>query len=328
MDKTYFTTGRPGRQLANRERPSRDYRKPKTLDYRLLRRVLDNVDLNPLVDTLEAYHPTGRPGYDPRAMLRAVLGRLIVGERHVKQWADRIDREPVLKKIMGFGPDSPSESTFSRFWKRLTAHIDGFLVCLRQVIERMRAAVPKVKRVPGKPDEPLLPLGTVLAADSTLFPTFANPHSGCDPDAQWGYKNSAKSRDGKPILGYGYKMQLICDAVHEVPLAFTIHPADQNDYQTFPGALQQLAHAYPWLKPKYLLADKGYDSQKTHRILIRKRIIPIIDIRKPTANDALYEGIYGPNGSPVCLGNAEMEYVRTDPSTGKHLFRCGQDGCL
>ena len=122
-------------------------------------------------------------------------------------------------------------------------------------------------------------------------------------------------------------MQLICDAVHEIPLAFTIHPADQNDYRTFPGALQQLAHAYPWLKPKYLLADKGYDSQKTHRILIRKRIIPIIDIRKPTAKDALYEGIYGPHGSPVCLGNAEMEYVRTDPSTGQHLFRCVQDGC-
>ena len=186
MDKTYFTTGRPGRQLANRERPSRDYRKPKTRDYRLLRRVLDNVDLNPLVDTLEAYHPTGRPGYDPRAMLRAVLGRFIVGERHVKQWADRIDREPVLKKIMGFGSDSPSESTFSRCWKRLTAHIDDFLVCLRQVIKRMRAAVPKVKRVPGKPDEPLPALGTVLAADSTLFPTFANPHSGCDPGRPMG----------------------------------------------------------------------------------------------------------------------------------------------
>ena len=56
-------------------------------------------------------------------------------------------------------------------------------------------------------------------------------------------------------------------------------------------------------------------------------IIPVIHIRKPTAQDGLYDGIYTAEGKPTCIGQQPMEYVRTDPETGAHLFRCQAGGC-
>ena len=39
------------------------------------------------------------------------------------------------------------------------------------------------------------------------------------------------------------------------------------------------------------------------------------------------DGIYAENGAPTCMGLQAMEYVRTDPETGHHLFRCPAEGC-
>ena len=33
------------------------------------------------------------------------------------------------------------------------------------------------------------------------------------------------------------------------------------------------------------------------------------------------------DGVPTCLGQTEMEYIRTDPDTGNHLYRCPPGGC-
>ena len=80
--------------------------------------------------------------------------------------------------------------------------------------------------------------------------------------------------------------------------------------------------------PGALLADRGYDSLTNHKSLFGLGIIPVIHIRKPTAKDGLYDGIYTESGEPTCMGGEAMEYVRTDPETGAHLFRCPAEGCL
>ena len=59
--------------------------------------------------------------------------------------------------------------------------------------------------------------------------------------------------------------------------------------------------------------------------LMDKNIAPVIDIRKTTARDGMYNGVYGRDGTPTCIGNIPMKYVRTDPVTGHHLFKCS--GC-
>ena len=295
--------------------------------YGLLTRILDGLDLDPLVETLEAYHPTGRPGYHPRAMLRAYFSRFLLKLNTVVQLVDRLEIDGAFREVCALGDHTPSEPTFCRLFKRLTGHMDLVNQCISQVLDDIDQIMPTVPRRRDKHGNLLPPYGKALAIDGTLFTAFANPHSGADPDAAWGYKNSAKSRDGKPILGWGYKMQMICDAVYTVPVAFTITPANDNDHISFPEALAWLQQVRPSLQPDYLLADRGYDSVEIHRMVADAGITPVIDIRKPTAGDGLYDGAYSPNWKPLCLGNVEMEYDHTDPDTGKHLFKCPNGGC-
>ena len=122
-------------------------------------------------------------------------------------------------------------------------------------------------------------------------------------------------------------MHLISVAIHGVTLALTITPANENDSTQLPPALLKTLAAYPWLEPGCLLADRGYDSLANHQFLVRLGIIPVIHIRKPTAQDGLYDGIYTAEGKPTCMGQQPMEYVRTDPETSAHLFRCQAGGC-
>ena len=293
----------------------------------LLRRILDATDIEPIVEALEAYRLTGRPGYHPRAMLRAYFSRFLLKVRTTVELVEKLEADAVLREVCGLGDEVPSESTFCRFFKRLAGHMDLVTQCLDQAFDGIHGIMPKVPRRRDKYGRLLPHFGKALAIDSTLFSCYANPHSGKDPHASWGYKNSAKSKDGKPILGWGYKMQMVCDAVYGVPVAFTITPAKDNDHESFPDALALLKQTRPSLKPDYLLADKGYDSLAIHQKVVNAGITPVIDIREPTADDGLYDGIYNPDGRPLCLGNVEMDYQGTDPETGQHLFRCPAGGC-
>ena len=55
--------------------------------------------------------------------------------------------------------------------------------------------------------------------------------------------------------------------------------------------------------------------------------MPFVHIRKPSNNIKFRKGIYSEEGSPTCVGQEEMEYVRTDSGSGQHLFRCPSRGC-
>ena len=297
--------------------------------HRFLAALLDGLDDGPLLEALQAYRWTGRKGHPLRAMWRAYLAKFVLKIRYNNQLLERLRGSRKLREVCGFGDAVPSESGLSRFTNRLANHLDLIESCLVNANDELRELVPTVKRRKGRQDQPLPPLGAVLAVDSTLFETYSNPNRKVvsDPDARWGLKHSAKAKDGKEVFGFGYKMHLVSDATHGVPLAFTITPANENDSTQLPTALRKTLAAYPWMEPGCLLADRGYDSLANHQFLVGLGIIPVIHIRKPTAQDGLYDGIYTAEGKPTCLGQQPMEYVRTDPETGAHLFRCQASGC-
>ena len=121
-------------------------------------------------------------------------------------------------------------------------------------------------------------------------------------------------------------MHLLSDATYGLPLDFIITPANDSDSPMLPPVVQQARETYPWLKPKFLLADKGYDALSNHECLVQQRTIPVIHLRKPKEG-TLHDGIYDENGSPTCQGMVSMDYIRTDKASGHHLFRCPPDGC-
>ena len=239
--------------------------RPKS-GYSFLAAILDGIDETPLLERLGEYRRTGRHGYPVRAMWRMYLAKFVLKIRYNNQLLERLRGSRKLREVCGFGDDVPSESALSRFVSRLADHQDLVEQCLVNVTGELRGLVPAVKQREGRQDQPLPPLGAVLAIDSTLFETYANPNrrsvhdAPADPDAKWGLKHSSRTKEGKKEWGFGYKMHMISDATHGVPLAFTVTPANENDSTQLTGVLKKTLTDHPWIEAGTFLADRGYDS--------------------------------------------------------------------
>ena len=85
--------------------------------------VLLRLDLDParpLLRTLYAPGPRGRPPYDPVCVLRAFLLMLLLHYTSLPQWADDLRTHPRLAQIAGFTPfQTPAVGTFYPFIDRL-----------------------------------------------------------------------------------------------------------------------------------------------------------------------------------------------------------------
>ena len=289
--------------------------------YRRLNFILDVVEsLPPIHDFLEeveAGRRNGRPGYPPRVMFRALVLRCLVAERYVAGFIGRLACSPELRDVCGFDDALPSDSTFSRFFA-LVAH-------RRDSLERaMSSAVDELKK--RLPD-----MGREVAVDSTDIESYANPRRTHvrDADAAWGVrtrKNKTKGeRKTEPF--FGYKMHSLTDAVYGVPLVHEILPANKADTNTLPALMDAASSAHSWFRPEYLMADKGCDSQANHKFVHERGTAPVIHIRRPKSEDGLHSDFYDEKGAPVCGKDTSMLFVRTDPETGRHLYRCPPEGC-
>ena len=249
-------------------------------------------------------------------MFRAFCTKYLLGERFTVGLIERLRSSPRLREICGLDR-IPSESTFSRFFSRLAGLPDPDTL-MAQMVEKLRELLPG--------------LGQGVAIDSTDIESYANPNRTKvrDTEATWGRrtaKGKSRKKDKKTEPFFGYKMHALNDTVYGVPLVHTVHPANQNDSPELPRLVEKAQAAFGWLRPSHLLADRGYDSQTNHKFLVGKGIAPIIHVRKPTADDGLYDGLYDKNGFPVCGdGKTPMDYIRT-ASNGHHLFRCPPGGC-
>ena len=252
-------------------------------------------------------------------MLRAVLTKYVLGIRYNVELLDRLRADRSLRDVCGFGASVPSEPTLSRFTTRLLLHQGALTAALASVTTQLRNALPD--------DAP--PLGESLAVDSTAVETFANPNRKRvkDPDACWGVKRSAKAKDGKIQYLFGYKVHMVADANHGVPLEFLVTPGNASDSPLLPPLLEQLVQTHLWVKPKVVIGDRGYDAQTNYAAVAHHGAVPIIHIRHTGTDGHPDEGIRTKCGIPSCEGWRTMAYVRTDPQTGHHLFRCPDEAC-
>ena len=300
--------------VSKSKRRRRPRQAPKT-GYRFLEAVLNLIDDGPVLDALGPATAMGRPGFSRRAMLRLVLSKYVLKIQFNVDLLRRLRASSVFRRICGFREKIPSESTLSRFISKLGDIQEVLEARLNEATEELRDWLPG--------------FGRVVAVDSSAFDTWSNPNRKVvsDPDARWGFKNSPRTKDGKPEWVFGYKLHLLSDADYGLPLSFILTPANESDQKHLRPLLEKSDQALPWLKPRYLLADRGYDSMDSHKDAIKRKMIPVIRIRKDSGEEGLHKGIYTTMGSPTCLGMEEMDYIRTDRETGQHLFRCPPEGC-
>lgn len=278
-----------------------------------------------LFDLLSAGHLwehryRGRYGYPLQAMWRAYLVSFFLHMGSTNELINRLKYDHPLRELCGLPSKLPDRRTFNRFIKRLTEphHAD--------MVEQVLASVT------GKHKELAPDLGDELAIDSTTVRTHCSPHrktkrSGrkerSDPEAWWEIHHTTQSKKGNEEYIFGYRMQMVSDANHEVPFGFILTPANRNDSPMLTKVMDKVLGQLSWLKPTVLTADRGYDSYKNFDYLDGKGIYPIIKI-KASQHGELKKGVYTKDGVPTCMNNIPMNYVQSDPKKG-HLYRCA--GC-
>ena len=342
-------------------------KQPPKSGYGFLQAVVSGVvsRAGALVEILDAPHKEGgNPGYPAEAMLSACIMQFALGERYANVFLNTLDSNARLLAICGL-PWAPSERAYSQFKKHKLAHHKGlirsiivelFLECGVE-IERLRA----LGLVPA--DKP--PLGEALVMDSTDVEAWARPgrksrktgeeKPSKDSDARWGHrtaknarsykarsgkgrsvkkgtgkKGAADQKESKDELYFGYKVNVIVDANHGLPLFAETRPGNASDVTVMIQDLDDCLALYQTLSPRYFLGDKGYDSLKNILHVISLGMMPIIAVRLPEKDPEtgrrLYVGPYVEDGRPLCACGCPMEYIETDPEQG-HLFRCPPDGC-
>lgn len=281
-----------------------------------LRSVVDALDASELLDELHAYRhrayddrAVGRRGYGPETFWRAYVAASHLNLGNTNDLYRRLEDDAALAAYCGFGAVLPHRTTFNRFIRRLAGHTDAIVSAFADMTEQLQELLPD--------------LGEEVAIDATVVDAYGNPRSGADPDASWTAKGHSNIPNEKEWF-YGYKLHLMVDSRHEVPLSMTVTTASRPDTLELPPLVEQAWDRFPWFNPYAASADKGYDSQANHEFLYQRGIIPVIPLRNTHTKES--RGFFTRDGIPTCMGDKPMTLVSTDDE-GRRLYRCPDGGC-
>ena len=288
-----------------------------------LAETLDAVDASSLIRKIKAERYMGRPGYPPSALWRAYLASFVLRLPSTNALIRRLQDDRELRLLCGFGRDLPHRTTFNRFISRLDRHVDLVQHCIASLTDQLAERLPH--------------LGERVAVDSTTVRSHSNPNRKSrltgevsDLDASWTAKTTGARANGKKEWYWGYKLHLMVDATHDVPLFGHVTTAKRNDSPEMLPLLDRAMAEHAWLKPRFVMGDKGYDALSNYlgvqerggRFIAPMRRRPG-EKRVVTPKQAEQEIRESP---PACLSGLDMEYVRTDRYKGL-LFRCRKEGC-
>ena len=180
-----------------------------------LREMFDSVSFQKLVKRLRAYRWTGRPGYNPETILKAVLVGYYKSIGTLAELARYGEDHREIALVCGFQDDepTPSRSTFSRFISRLAKHQDLLDECLNIMAGGFKDLLPG--------------FGEVVAIDCTPVPSYSNPDNEPISDTEAGW--IVKEGSARKIWEFGYRLHLIVDANWELPIAKALTLAEDNE---------------------------------------------------------------------------------------------------
>ena len=205
--------------------------------------IYEALDDSRLMKRLWSYRWTGRRGYSPRSLWRAVIAGYFLNIGTTIGLVRRLQEDRELSNVCGLSR-VPSRITMGRFLRRLVENMQLVEECFTAVTREIAC------RLEG--------FGRELAVDLTTVPTYANPgrEVKSDPDALWTRKPNSQR---KLAWHYGYRLHLVCDANYELPVHAEVKTANLNDSPTLvplaTAAVQRLGSM-----PAITSADAGYDS--------------------------------------------------------------------
>jgi hypothetical protein len=263
-----------------------------------LTEIFDSVPFQKLVKRLRAYRWTGRPGYNPETMLKAMLVGYYKAIGTLAELARYLEDHTEIASVCGFRNDepTPSRSTFSRFISRLARHQDLLDECLNIMAGGFKDLLPE--------------FGKVVAIDCTSVPSYSNPDNEpvSDLEAGWIVREGSERKRWE----FGYRLHLIVDTKWELPLAKEVTLAEDNEKVATLPLLKKAKQALPWFSPDAMIADKAYDKYDHYKVIVKDfDAEPLIKHVKHSE----YE-LTGLPAAPICPGSLPLIYRSWDSKKG------------
>jgi len=228
--------------------------------YETLETLFGKVDLSFAEKVLnESYHANGSVGRPPRSPLGVFKAHLLRRLRHVpsdRMLVRQLWKDSRLRRICDIEENEPPYgiAVLSRFRSRVGPER------LMRIVDHAIETLVEKRRIKGE----------TVAMDST----FIKACSRRNLDNRTGYSDP-ESRVGRAVKtrDLGYRLHLTVDCRSEMPIAMTVAPANENEKK---HSMQLFEKASCHVKPKRLVADPQYSSQRLRDVALKQGTVPVI----------------------------------------------------
>jgi hypothetical protein len=249
-------------------------------DLERLKIVLETLPDEQFMQYLEKERGNGRDDFPVRAMWNLLIAGIIFGHKSIASLLRELYRNMQLVYICGFGfRKLPKACNMSRFITLLLKHENWIKKIFYELSQTLYGL--------------LEGFGKELAIDRKWLDSAANrqskrkkPDGRSETDATKGVKSySGVSRDGtaweKIVSCFGFKVHLLVDATHELPVAYTVTDAAASDITQGRNMLKEQIVNRPEILEVcgHLMGDKGYDDTELIELLKDKGVKAVIDKR-------------------------------------------------
>jgi len=227
------------------------------VDFESLEVLFRNLNIGRVRDVLmSAYHRfgAGRPPFNPLGLLRFKVVLVLKGYRSQRSLEREVRVDSRVRRLCGFNV-IPSHSTVVRFERRIG-------------VERLKRLI---RCVVGDLVRLGLIKGLKVVLDSKPFKARCR-RDPKNPSRGW---LDAEARLGKGVRGFimGYKVHLACDGESDMPLSFTVAPANENDKR---HATSLLSEAADRVNVEAVICDKQYSSRRIRKFIKGLGAEPVI----------------------------------------------------
>ena len=232
------------------------------VDFEFLEVLFERLNLGRVKDVLMgAYHRfgPGRPPFNPLGLLRFKVILVFKGYRSQRALEREVRVDGRVRRPCGFDESIPSHSTIVRFERRI-----GFK---------------RLKKLIGHVIEDIVSRGFIRGLKVVLDSKPLKARCRRDPrDPSRGWLDR-EARLGRGVRGLvmGYKVHLACDGEAEMPLAFMVAPANENEKRHAAALLSQVDER---VRVETIICDKQYSSRRIRDFIRGLGAEPVIPYPK------------------------------------------------
>lgn len=249
-------------------------------DFIRLQYCFDGVDISSLLHKLNVARHKGRNDYPNEVMLKLILAKSVVQHNSDASFIRELQRNAGLRKFCGLKDGEhlcgkrhkvPPPRVFTNFRKRLLKYKDELDSMTESLVAYM------YEHVEG--------FGENVCGDGKYIQSYATQQSDDleidgrkEQDACVSIKeNYVIGSDGKENIKkhsfFGFRTHVIVDALTGLPIKVITTKANVGEREVMKDMLQEIRIA------KYVMLDKGYDSEDMLETIREVGSIPIVDIR-------------------------------------------------